>query len=1108
MMEIKLPVQFQKISVPEQSPYYQVRPLFFEEPCLIHRDLNTLHANFTREVRKKFQALLKEERHDDLARWCFCPEVSLLESEFLVKSDKTIIKGQLKLGKFSQSTQRFLFPLEFPEWWFVLERGEDLETRLNKVLNAYIKAQGARAYLHYEKLAELKSQKSKAWLEVLSFELPVPLRQFQAPVVERMLFGFEQLSGAEELEKTGYCLEQLPLERLSETLGREQELALLQDLLRVQKSPQPIALIGPPGVGKTALLHQWIRNRLQKNRKAKGNRQTWLLSPLRLQAGMMYVGQWETRLLAILEEIETREHLLVIDNLPGWYQAGRSMSSDLSMGECLRQQLDKRQLRLLVEMTPDTLLRMRELDRGFIERFHCLQLEEMSQTQTFRVAIQRLRKLESTYQSNVSPEVLPLAKQLQERFEHEGVFPGKLLTLLDYVVQQHTRSTIQAAELYSSFAQFTGLSRHLFANREVALTRAEIGDWLKQRIFGQEQVLTVLTDIILTFRAGLNDPERPIASLLFLGPTGVGKTETAKALAEYFFSSSERLLRFDMNEYQSEHAVARLTGTTQTPDGLLTQAIRQSPFAVILLDEIEKAHPGVFDLLLQILGEGRLTDAHGRVAHFSNALIILTSNLGAGELNSRLGFNPATQNVNQHYRQKAQAFFRPELFNRLDHVLPFMPLKPEFMLDLARKGLQQILGRQGLSRRKCIFQLEQSALQALAHSGYHPDLGARYLKRHLERQVAMPLAALLAGRSTQDMTLFRLSADPEGLLTWQAEDLKEIPPWPESATLNANKLPHSLPLILAELEQRLAEIFACLRSQLPQQRQVSTQLDSRTYHLYSLQELAQSLQTDLETLRMQMARKTPDLVRPGNLQRARQSLLQDTARPRTRLDKLWAAQDLQAYLKELRDHAEPYSQEPQSLLHLRQQMALAESMAMQSQADEQTVLMWIKPIPDYPVQTDWEIAALARLYQQVFEVLPGLEVTLLDAEAQPAAGSMLLIRGFHALALASLEAGIHLFDAVYEPWLPVRVICQNLPPETPLEQAVKDLRSDPVGPNHLIRLYASATLLDLRSGVLFKHGFPPPADMRQLLLLNHMRQVEQAEQAEQMDQAEVSHGSD
>lgn len=1083
-MEIKLPVQFQKITLPEQTPYFQARPLFFEEPCRIHRDLKTLLANISRELRQMLQTMLKEPQHETLARWCFCPEVSLHEAAFQLKHDKKVLNGKLKLGKFNQSDQRIFFPLDFPEWWFVLERGEDLDTRLNQVLKAYLKTQGQRASLTVEKLAELKEQKSKAWVEVLSFELAVPLRPFQTPSLERMLFGFECFSGAEELEKTGFCLEHLPLERLSESLGREQELAHLHDLLSVQKSPQPIALIGPPGVGKTALLHQWIRNRLSKNSKASSKRNTWLLSPLRLQAGMMYVGQWETRLLAILAEIEAQEHLLYIDNLPGWYQAGRSLSSELSMGQCLRQQLDKRQLRLLVEMTPETLLRMRELDRGFMARFHCLYLEEMSQNQTFRVAIQRVRQLESVHQSQVTPHVLPLAKQLQERFDREGVFPGKLLRLLDYVVQQNTRATIRPEELYSSYAQFTGLSRHLFAHREQALTRAEILTWLKQRIFGQEQVLTVLTDLILLFRAGLNDPERPIASLLFLGPTGVGKTETAKALAEYFFSSSERLLRFDMNEYQSDHAVARLTGTTQAPDGLLTQAIRQSPFAVILLDEIEKAHPGVFDLLLQILGEGRLTDAHGRVAHFSNALIVLTSNLGAGELNARLGFNPETQNITQHYRQKAEAFFRPELFNRLDHVLPFMPLKSEFMHDLARKGLQQILGRQGLSRRKCIFQLEKSALLALAHSGYHPDLGARYLKRHLERQVAMPLAALLAERSSQDMTLFRLSADPEGQLHWAGEDLKEIPPWPEAPALL------SPPLVVAELTQHLAQIFAFLRDQLPQMRAVPTQLESRMYHLYCLQELAHELQADLETLRVQMARKTPDLVRPGNLQKARQSLLQDTSRPRTRLDKLWAAEDLQAYLKELRDHVEPYSQEPQRLLHLRQQMALAGLMARQSQMEEQTVLLYLKPIPDYPVQTVWDIYTLLRLYKQVFEALPGLEVTALDPGTEQAATDMLLIRGYHALALASFEAGIHLFDAIYEPWLPVRVICQSIPADTSLEEGVRALRSDPVGPNHLIRLYASATLLDLRSGVIFKHGFPAPAEMSQLLRLNLMRQAE------------------
>lgn len=1089
-MEFNLPIYIRKLSPEGQKPYYQARPLFFEEPLLTHGDLQKLIQNLSLSLRRELKDAFQQADHQELARWSFCPEISIQKARFSLKHAKAELSGQLYLGSFRHRAARLFFLLDFPDWWFVLERGEDLESRLNSVLKAYLKAQGQEASLSFERLNELKQSKHSPWIEIIQLELPTPVRQFSKASAEQILFGFEILSGALELERTGICLDEQ--ENLTESLGREQELAQLSQWLSLNPV-QPVALIGPHGVGKSALVQHYVCKRKRSRRHHK--RKTWLLSPLRLQAGMMYVGQWETRLLAILKEIAAQEHLLYIDNLPGWYQAGRSSSSDLSMGQLLHQQMDKLPLRLLIEMTPECLLQMQELDRGLMERFQLLHLEEMNLSKTFRVAIRQIRQLERSYENVFLPEVLLLSRQLQQRFEPEGVFPGKLLRLLDFVARQNPETLIGVPELYQSYNQFTGLSPELFAPSAI-LERTEIENWFQSRILGQAQVISALADLVLLFRAGLNDPERPIASFLFLGPTGVGKTETAKALAEYFFSSPERLIRFDMNEYQSSLALARLTGTLAEPDGLLTQAVRQQPFAVILLDEIEKAHVGVFDLLLQMLGEGRLTDAHGRTAYFTNTLIILTSNLGAAQAHKQLGFNPASAQTPQAYRQAAEAFFRPELFNRLDQILPFAPLQPEQMLELTRKSLRQILGRQGLSRRKLIFDWDPAALQELALTGYHPELGARYLKRHLERQIAMPLARLLASHTQDSMSLLRLSSE-QGQPQWQARQLTEVQAWqtdPSDAvtdSVSASKMLQGL----ESLEQRLWRIQARLKNQKIAQTQISIQPDAQTYHLYAMQELAQSTQELIWELRERLKERSPGLIRSSGLQRVRH-LGSYRERSKAQLDKLWAAEDLHAYLKELKEQAIPYSQDPQPFLQLRQELALLEQMAQslrlaQTSAEplSESICLSFRCFSPDPASSRWDYFQLPTYYQQIWGGLPGLEVIRLPERF--AHERLLWVRGLHAQAVASLETGIHLFDAEQEPWLPTQVSYFVCSPEAEPEQLLAQCPTLPdMQALQIVRLYLGSSILDLRTGLLFARGWPGPEAFGQLLRLNLMHAQE------------------
>jgi DNA polymerase III delta prime subunit len=261
-------------------------------------------------------------------------------------------------------------------------------------------------------------------------------------------------------------------------------------------------------------------------------------------------------------------------------------------------------------------------------------------------------------------------------------------------------------------------------------------------------VLEAFADILLLLKTRLNDPKRPPGTLLLLGPTGVGKTQSARALANYLFGSSDRMIRFDMNEYVDASTAARLAGTPQEPDGLLTGAIRRQPFSVVLFDEIEKAAPEVFDLLLAVLDEGRLADALGRVADFTQSVILMTSNLGVREARSRLGFdagNSPADAADAVYISAAEKFFRPEFFNRLDRIVPFRPLSRDDLGGIASHLIAGMLARDGLARRDVVFHVTDEARRRLVDLGHHPELGARALKRVIESQVAQPIAGKLAG---------------------------------------------------------------------------------------------------------------------------------------------------------------------------------------------------------------------------------------------------------------------------------------------------------------------------------------------------------------------------
>ncbi|MEK7255088.1 MAG: AAA family ATPase, partial [Bacteroidota bacterium] len=304
----------------------------------------------------------------------------------------------------------------------------------------------------------------------------------------------------------------------------------------------------------------------------------------------------------------------------------------------------------------------------------------------------------------------------------------------------------------------------LMVDPDVPMDTEAIRSLFNENVFGQERAVNAVVDLLAAVKAALTRTGKPIASFLFAGPTGVGKTELAKVLATFMFGSRERLLRFDMSEFSDPYSVMRLIGGSYYSSGLLTSAVRREPFCVLLFDEIEKADPAFFDLLLQILGEGRLTDSQGKLVNFCSAIIVMTTNMGAASLQRpRIGWKTKAQkdDVAEHFQRAVEQSFRPELFNRIDSVVAFAPLDQDTVRFVVEREIELFLKREGIQFRHLDLQIEPAVLDFLAEKGYDPKYGARYLQRTLRENLIIPLAQELNRHDYDERLTVKISRQGE-----------------------------------------------------------------------------------------------------------------------------------------------------------------------------------------------------------------------------------------------------------------------------------------------------------------------------------------------------------
>jgi ATP-dependent Clp protease ATP-binding subunit ClpC len=622
-----------------------------------------------------------------------------------------------------------------------------------------------------------------------------------------------QPSGSLVLDQFGRNLTQLAREKkLDPVIGREREIERVMQVLSRRTKNNPV-LIGEPGVGKTAIVEGLAQNivdgEVPETLHAK---QLYTLDLGALVAGSRYRGDFEERLKKVLKEIRTRgDIILFIDELHTLVGAGAAEGA-IDAASILKPMLARGELQTIGATTLDEYRKHLEKDAALERRFQPIKVDEPTVGHTIEILKGLRERYEAHHRVTITDQAIVAAANLADRYISDRHLPDKAIDLIDEAgsrlrirrmqappdyreledqiakVRKEKEAAIEAqqferaaqlrdrekslleqrtdkerewraegVDLFNEvneesiaevLALWTGIPVYKLTEEETAkLLRME--EELHKRIVGQHDAIKAVSQAIRRTRAGLKDPKRPSGSFIFLGPSGVGKTETAKALAEFLFGDETAMIQLDMSEYMEKHTVSRLVGSPPgyvgyDEGGQLTEAVRRKPFSVVLFDEIEKAHPDVFNALLQILEDGRLTDAQGRTVDFKNTVIIMTSNLGTADLKkAALGFGRTGEHVTydkmkEKVHEELKRHFRPEFLNRIDDIIVFHNLSTDEIteiVDLLIKRVVSQLEAQGLG-----FELTNPAKLLVAAKGYDAALGARPLRRAIQRLIEDPLS--------------------------------------------------------------------------------------------------------------------------------------------------------------------------------------------------------------------------------------------------------------------------------------------------------------------------------------------------------------------------------
>jgi ATP-dependent Clp protease ATP-binding subunit ClpC len=545
--------------------------------------------------------------------------------------------------------------------------------------------------------------------------------------------------------------------KIGPAIARETEIRAMARTLSRSKKNNPL-LLGDAGVGKTAVV-EGLAYAIQTGSAPPSllNKRIVQIEIGTLVAGTSLRGQFEERLIGIVDEAKNSGNvILFIDEIHTIVGAGDTIDSNLDAANILKPALARGEIMCIGATTHEEYRRAIAQDPALDRRFRTIDIEEPTEEDTLQILKGQQQRLENHHGVVILPETLLASVKLSVRYMPDRRLPDKALDLLDEActrviirtrhpdIEDNTANDVRPEDVAVVLSEWTGIPAAELTQDEKRRI-AGIERELLARVIGQDQAVHTVAEAIKTARAGLGDPNRPIGVFLFLGPSGVGKTELARALAQFLFGSSDAMLRLDMSEFHDSHTVARLIGSPpgykdNSRGGQLTDGLRRRPYSVVLLDEVEKAAPEVFDIFLQVFDEGRISDAHGRKVDARHAVFIMTSNIGTQE-GSRipLGFGSNFGDVELDYSAHLNRFFRPEFLNRIEEVVTFRMLTKEVVSNILDLQLTDLLKR--LENQKFTLELSEAARELILRKGYDPVNGARPLRRAIERLLTRPLSA-------------------------------------------------------------------------------------------------------------------------------------------------------------------------------------------------------------------------------------------------------------------------------------------------------------------------------------------------------------------------------
>ena len=637
--------------------------------------------------------------------------------------------------------------------------------------------------------------------------------------------------------------------KLDPVVGREMEIERVIQVLSRRRKNNP-ALIGEPGVGKTAIV-EGLAQRIVEGDTPKPllNKRVLQLDVGSLVAGTMYRGQFEERLKRVIEELKKSDTILFIDEVHMLVGAG-SAGSSVDAANILKPALARGELQCIGATTLDEYRKHIESDAALERRFQQIQVDEPTIEETIEILQGIKFPYQDHHNVEITDDAIETAANLSARYIPDRFLPDKAIDLIDEAAarlrmykspeaasvrrvmdeleelsdeielaevagEQNEADTLKLRQasldatltdirhnwneetgqprllgddISEVAAMWTGIPVTRIANEE-SERLMEMEDKLHERIVGQHEAIVSISKAVRRARAGLKDPRRPIGSFMFLGPTGVGKTELTKALAEFLFGSEEALIQLDMSEFMERHSVARLVGAPPgyvgyEDAGQLTEAVRRRPYSIVVFDEVEKAHPEAFNMLLQIMEEGTLTDARGRRVDFRNAMIVMTSNVGADLIkpNSGLGFNTqldidkmdeeSYQDMSRNVTDQLHRMFRPEFLNRVDASIIFRSLTRDEIQQIVDLELNKV--RERLLEHAITLELTDAGCEWLATNGYDPEYGARPLRRLIQNEIEDRLSDGILSGEFGLASVVRVDVDDDGALAMMSVEEDEI----------------------------------------------------------------------------------------------------------------------------------------------------------------------------------------------------------------------------------------------------------------------------------------------------------------------------------------------